>query len=156
MPKKPEIQYVGQFYIHGSEALAPALAPAKKKRPVQQAPVQEEPVAVHLDLLAVCATVVAVALLVLLAVGVKQYQNAYRQMDTMKNYVITLQNDQIALKQERSVSAAAENLEQKALGLGLVPKSEVQVVKITPVVPEIQREMSFWEELRWYFDGWFA
>ena len=44
---------------------------------------------------------------------------------------------------------------EQAIALGMVPKEQAEVMKIKPVVVQPEPEMTFLEELRWYFAGWF-
>ncbi len=64
MERKPDIQYVHQFYIHGSEAKVLELKPAKRQQKTKLPQALPQKVTqVRLDILSLCGIVVAVSLL---------------------------------------------------------------------------------------------
>ena len=156
MNRKPDIQYVGQFYVPGSEARVLELKPKKVRKKTELPEVSpNETITVSIDLVAVFGLVVAVAMLLMLAVGVRQYEDACRLHEEMTNQVIALQNKNIALEQEYLAKIDMNEVREQAIALGMVPKEQAEVMKIKPVVVQPEPEMTFLEELRWYFAGWF-
>ena len=73
MVQKPEIQYIGQFYVYGSEArqAAPKQSQRKSKYLLPEIRPQREQW-IYVDPVALCAMVVAVVMLVALALGALQ------------------------------------------------------------------------------------
>ena len=70
MAQKPEIQYVGQFYVHGSEARELARKNEKKKAKTQLPLHRFERVRkVHVDPLAIGSILMAAVLLVTMVMG---------------------------------------------------------------------------------------
>lgn len=156
MNQKPDIQYVGQFYVPGSEARVLELKPKKVRKKTELPEVSpNETITVSIDLVAVFGLVVAVAMLLMLAVGVRQYEDACRLHEEMTNQVIALQNRNIALEQEYLAKIDMNEVREQAIALGMVPKEQAEVMEIKPVVVQPEPEMTFLEELRWYFAGWF-
>ena len=73
MTEKPKIQYIGQFYVPGSEAQV--LAPKKKKKKAKtKLPIakQEQVKAIYIDPVALIGITVAVVMLAVMVVGALQ------------------------------------------------------------------------------------
>jgi len=157
MERKPDIQYVHQFYIHGSEAQVIELKPVKRqwKTKLPQA-VPQKVIQVRLDILSMCAIVVAVTMLVCMIVGMSQLKNWYQANQQMGQYVINLQNENIKLEQDYRNSYDLEDIREKALAIGLVPLDQVQTVAIQVVVPQPEPEPTFWESVEMFFEELFA
>lgn len=157
MERKPDIQYVHQFYIHGSEAQVIELKPVKRqwKTKLPQA-VPQKVIQVRLDILSMCAIVVAVTMLVCMMVGMSQLKNWYQANQQMEQYVINLQNENIKLEQDYRNSYDLEDIREKALAIGLVPLDQVQTVAIQVVVSQPEPEPTFWESVEMFFEELFA
>ena len=157
MTQKPKIQYIGQFYVHGSEAQA--LAPKdKKKKARTRLPLAklEKIEKVYVDPVALGGIVVAVVMLVVMVFGALQIQKDWEAYEVMSNYVSELNRKNAALEHTYRMGYDLEEVEAKALAIGLVPKDEVQTitVKITP--PETEPEETLWDDIVWFFKGLFA
>ena len=93
MVQKPEIQYIGQFYVYGSEAREAALAQSQRKSRYllpEIRPRQEQ--RIYVDPVALCALVVAVMMLAALALGAVQISESWREYDAMEQYLMDLKN----------------------------------------------------------------
>ena len=77
MAQKAEIQYVGQFYIYGSEAPQPKPQPKKPKlkRPKLHL---ERLQLIYVDPVAVCGVLMAIVMLSLLIVGAYRLRDRWR------------------------------------------------------------------------------
>ena len=84
MVRKPDIQYVGQFYIHGSEARK--LEPVQEKQPKTRLPLvpAEKVQLVYLDPVAITAIAAAVVLLVTMVAGILAVQNSWQEYEVME------------------------------------------------------------------------
>ena len=91
MERKPDIQYIGQFYIHGSEARELARQ-EQAKRAKTQLPLfrQQRIKKIVVDPVAVTGIVVAVMMMVVMIVGAISIHNAWTQHGRMAAYVQTL------------------------------------------------------------------
>lgn len=157
MVRKPDIQYITQFYSYGSEARAVEFAPARKKRKAalpKVRPVQK--LRLHVDVAAVCGILVAVTMLILMAVGVNQYMAACAEYQRVTDQVIVLQNTNVELQQKYIDSYDPVDYEIKARALGMIPRTEAEVVCFTPIEPVIEEEPTLWEDICWFFSGLFA
>ncbi len=127
MAQKHDILYVN-FYTDGSAArkIAPAF-PETQRKPK---PVRPKKIVLHLDPVAVLSLVVAVALLVMMAVGLTRFQQARAEAQRMESYVQQLTAEKEALEGEYAASVDLEEVEKTALALGMVPKEQVPSYEI--------------------------
>ena len=157
MVQKPDIQYVTQFYSYGSEAKVLELKPAKKKKkavlPVAR---PEQKIQIQVDLMAWGGILIALAMVILMAVSVNSYLNVCNEYRAMTNQVITLQNINVEKQLEYEKLYDLNDIEQKALALGMIPTEEAEVVTIAPVIPEPEMETPWWENISWFMKGLFA
>ena len=157
MVKKPEIQYIDKFYVHGSEARVLELKPKRHIiKTVLPLSAPDHTVKLVVDPVALCGIAVAVVMLVMLAMGTSRYVKVCRQYQDMMDYVVTVQNQNVALNQQYEDGYILEDIETQALALGMVPKTEVQVIHVDAQIPQREPEMTFWEEFRWLVEGLFA
>ena len=99
MTEKPKIQYIGQFYVPGSEAQV--LAPKKKKKKAKtKLPIakQEQVKAIYIDPVALIGITVAVVMLAVMVVGALQLRSDWAQYEQMSNYVSQLNRDNAELE----------------------------------------------------------
>ncbi len=157
MVRKPDIQYVGQFYTYGSEARQPAPQVTPEVHPSRLPNAQpKEKIKVYVDPVALCALVVAVAMLVLMAVSAQMVSRAYEEYQNMEGYVLELQDNNARLNHEYHNGYDLDYVEQTALALGMVPMDTVQTFQIQTAIPESEPEPTLWENIQWFLDGLFA
>ena len=157
MTRKPEIQYVGQFYIHGSEAKV--LAPEKEQKKAKTIlPLQylEKIEKIYIDPVALIGITVAVFMLVVMVLGVVQMQNAWAEYDRMERMLDGLQTQNMSLKQQYRSSYDLNDIREKAIALGMVPVEEVQHMTLNVTVPVQQPEPTWLENVVWFLEGLFA
>lgn len=154
MNQKPKIQYIGQFYVYGSEARA--LEPGQKKPRTKLPSARLETIEkIYIDPVAMVGIAVAVVMLVVMILGAVQLHEdwmAYQQMD---DYVTTLRARNAELTLSYRSSYDLEDIEMKALAMGLVPADQVENRTVTVTIPEIretvltwdQKVVRFWKEL---------
>ncbi len=157
MVRKPDIQYVHQFYVHGSEARVIELKPRRRViKTILPKVAPDKSIRIGVDPIALCGIVVAVAMLVLMLVGTVQYVQARNDYQAMANQVIELQNENVRLRQQYRSSYDLDAVAHMANSLGMIPVSEAQVMYINPVVPVREAEPTVWENIRWFMEGLFA
>lgn len=158
MARQPDIQYV-QFYTVGSAArkLEPVKRPAKNgaKLPKMKPRVDKRKV-IRLDPISVCAVFVAVGMLVAMAVGMLQYGQLVQQADAMESYAASLSAENAKLHAQYRSSYDLQDVEQKALAMGLVPESQLQHVRVKVEVPQPEAEPTAWQEFCQFFTEMFA
>ena len=126
MTEKPKIQYIGQFYVPGSEAQV--LAPKKKKKKAKtKLPIakQEQVKAIYIDPVALIGITVAVVMLAVMVVGALQLRSDWAQYEQMSNYVSRLNQNNAELERTYRDGYDLEDIRDKALALGMVPVEEV-------------------------------
>ena len=157
MNQKPKIQYVGQFYIHGSEArqlqLQEEKRQAKTKLPLARIQRIEK---VYVDPVALAGIAVAVVMLVTMVLGALRIQRDWEQYEQVSAYVSELKKENARKNHAYRLSYDLKDIESKALAMGLVPKSELQTATVVVTVPEPEPEMTRLEEIRFFLEGLFA
>lgn len=157
MNQKPKIQYVGQFYVHGSEArqleLQERKKQAKSKLPMERLRKVE---VVYLDPVAIFGITVALVMLAVMVLGVLQIRDDWQDYRTMSGYVSRLNSENAKLKEEYRSQYDLEDVRLKAEALGMVPRSELEVRTVFVTIPEPEPEMTWLEEVQWFLNGLLA
>lgn len=157
MVKKPEIQYIDKFYVHGSEARVLELKPRRGIiKTVLPLSVPDKTIKIGVDPVAICGIVVAVALLVALVMGTVQYVQTCREYRAMMDYVVTVQNENVELRESYRSQVDLEAVEQRALELGMIPIDRADKITIKVEYPVQEPEMTIWDEIEWFCKGLFA
>lgn len=153
MVRKPDVQYI-RCYTDGSsaKALAPSVAAPKTKLPKLRR--KMSPV-IRLDPLAYMGLVLSAVMLVLMLVSCFQLANIQKKTDQMVRYVDVLKEEHARLSDTYRKSYDLQDIEQKALAMGMVPMEQVQRIQVS-VSPEVQEpeapENSFWGVLTEVFE----
>ena len=157
MNQKPKIQYVGQFYVHGSEArqlqLQEEKRQARTKLPLARIQRIEK---VYVDPVALVGIVVAVVMLVTMVLGAVQIKRDWDQYERVSAYVSELKRENARLSHAYRLSYDLEDIKSKALAMGMVSKNELQTATVEVTVPEVPRELTRTEEVRLFLEGLFA
>lgn len=159
MARQPDIQYV-RFYTDGSAARKIELQPEKKKNaaPVPQRPRvrREQKLVVHVDPISMFAVLVAGVMLIAMAVGMLRLGAINAETTRMESYVTQLRAENTQLRTKYEAGYDLDDVEQKALEMGLVPIDQVEKVVIE--VPENieEPEPTFWESVGAFFSELFG
>ena len=157
MARKPEIQYIGQFYVHGSEAKQLEVKQTPKKAKVQRSQEVFQPVKnVYVDPVAICGMVVAVIMAVVLVFGAVQIGDAWDEYEVMAGYASDLRYRNIELTRQFHSKYNLEDIEIAALNLGMIPVEQAQTMSITVTMPEPEPQPTLWEDIVWFMKGLFA
>ena len=156
MAKKPEIQYVGQFYVYGSEAQV--VAPKKRKQFQLPKPrIELEKIEkIYVDPVALIGLAVAVVMLVCMVVGACQISSCWQEYEQMSHYLSELQRENARLEHSYHISYDLEDVEAKALAMGMVPVEEIPRMSVRVIVPTPEAEETAWDEFVWFMQGLFA
>ena len=148
MSQKPKIQYVGQFYIHGSEArqleLQEKKKQAKSKLPLERLRKIE---VVYLDPVAIFGIVTALVMLTVMILGVLQIRDDWKEYRVMSNYVSRLNSENAELQADYRSQYDLEDIRIKAQALGMVPKSDLEVRTVYVTIPQPEPEMTWLDEI---------
>ena len=157
MNQKPKIQYVGQFYVHGSEARALQLQEekrqAKTKLPLARIQKIEK---IYVDPVALAGIAVAVVMLVTMVLGAIQIKRDWDQYEQVSSYVSELKKENARKNHAYRLSYDLADIETKALAMGLVPRTELETVTVSVTVPEKVPQLTRMEEIRFFLEGLFA
>jgi len=157
MNQKPKIQYVGQFYVHGSEArqlqVQEEKRQAKTRLPLARIQAIEK---VYVDPVALTGIVVAVIMLVTMVLGAVQLKQDWDQYEQVSAYVSELKRENARMSHIYRSSYDLEDIKTKALSMGMIPKSEMQTMSVTVTVPVPEAEPTRMEEIRFFLEGLFA
>ncbi|HAL88291.1 MAG TPA: hypothetical protein DCO69_04065 [Clostridiales bacterium] len=157
MSQKPKIQYVGQFYIHGSEARQleqeARRKQAKSKLPMERLRNIRE---IYLDPVAIGGILTALVLLAVMIVGGLQLRDDWADYRVMDSYVSRLSSQNAKLVAEYRSQYDLEDVRGKAEALGLIPQEELETRSIYVTVPKPEPEPTWWENLQWFLEGLFA
>ena len=155
--QKPKIQYVGMFYVHGSEAKKlqeeQRRKEARTKLPLERLRKIE---AIYIDPVALISIAVAVLMLVTMVYGVLRITKDWTEYRQMSAYVSELNLENANLYQEYRENIDLEDVYTKAVALGMLPVEEVPTRTITVHVPEAPVEPTWMERTTAFFTGLFA
>ena len=154
MAYKPEIQYVGQFYVHGSEAKQ--VAP--KRKPQIQLP-KPQPVKfekIYVDPVALLGMVVAVVMLVAMVVGACQIHSSWQEYEEAVHSLSIIQREHARLEYNYNSAIDLEKVAAEAQAMGLVPLDQIPSMSVRVTIPTVEPEMTAWDEFVWFCKGLFA
>ena len=155
--QKPKIQYVGMFYVHGSEAKKlqeeQRRKEARTKLPLERLRKIE---AIYIDPVALISIAVAVLMLVTMVYGVLRITKDWTEYRQMSAYVSELNLENANLYQEYRENIDLEDVYTKAVALGMLPVEEVPTRTITVHVPEAPVEPTWMERTTAFFTRLFA
>lgn len=153
--QKPKIQYVGQFYIHGSEARK---LETQRRKPKTRLPVAglARSKKLSVEPVSLVGIVLAVVLMVAMVAGLFQLKSSWDAYQTMDEYLSSLNRQNAELSAQYREGYDLEEIRSKAVGLGLVPEEDVEAMTVYVTVPEPEKEETWIEYLVWFFKGLFA
>lgn len=158
MARGSEVRYI-QFYTDGSAArqMEPRQPKPRKKKIPKPRQHRQNVVLIRVDPLAVCAIVVAVSMLILMAVGSVQLIRANREKAALEDYIARLQEENEALEAEYRAGYDLEEVRAQAIAYGMVPVSQLETYTLRVEQPaEEVPELSFWEKVEAFFGSLFA
>lgn len=157
MIQKPKIQYVGQFYVHGSEAQVlerkKERRRAKTKLPLARIERIEK---IYVDPVALVGILVAFVMLFTMVAGVLRLQDDWAEYIQMSAYVSELKKENAELTKTYRDGYDLEEIRKRALALGLVPVEDTDTMTIHVTVPTPEPEPTLWENIVWFWEGLFA
>ena len=150
MVRKPDIEYIDKFYVHGTEAKIIEFAPNKTKAKTSlPKPLQEKKTCIVIDPLALCGIVVAVVMILVMAVGLLDFKAAVDQNAAVSQRLENLRNEHIMLEYQYHTSYDAAHVEETVVALGMIPAEKAPVVALEVNVPEQKPEYTAWGDFLW-------
>ena len=153
---KDNSRYI-QFYTPGTAAVKVQIQDEQKWAPLPE-PKPEKKILIPVDPVAILGFVVAVCMLVLMTFGINQLNYARREVATLEHYVAQLTAENHTLEATYSEGYSLNEIEQKALDMGLVPAEEIPQTQIYITMPQAQSSepASLWEQAAAFLTGLFA
>ena len=153
---KKENRYI-RFYTPGSVAVKVQVqhedtwAPLPEQKPQKKLIIPVDPVAI-------LGFAVAVCMLILMAVGITQLNQARREVVTLERYVAQLTAEKHELEEAYAEGYKLERVHQQALDMGMIPVEEVPVNQIYVTMPivEIVEEQTLWSRVTTFMTSLFA
>ena len=155
MAVKHDIQYVN-FYSSGSAARKIEPRPERKKQVKLPKPRKEQAILLRISPLAVAGTLICCVLLVMLVAGIVELGTQQRQTEALQWYVSQLQQENQVLTDTYHAGYDLNEIRDMALGMGMVPMSELPATKIDVTVPHIPVQPTAWENFWSFVVGLFA
>ena len=157
MNQKPKIQYVGQFYVYGSEAKALEQANQARK-PKTTLPVEklQKVEKIYVDPVALVAIAVSIIMLFSMIAGVQQLRRDWAEYEKVSAYVHGLREANHTKTEEFRALYSYSEIRVKAAGMGMIPKAEAEHMTVTVTAPEAQPEPTWVENVIWFVRGMFA
>ena len=157
MERKPDIQYIGQFYVYGSEAKQLEEQSEQKKRKIRLPLLKAEKIyRIQVDPVAICAILTAVVMLVVMVLGTLRMHQAWQQFGAVQEYRNQLKQTNIQLTNQYRKSIDLESIRQAALAMGMVETDQVETRYITVKIPQREPEPTSWENMCWFWQGLFG
>ena len=153
MAQNTQIQYI-RFYTDGSAAkkIAP-VTPFKTARLPKVN--RQKKLVLRIDPVAVTGIIVAIAMMIMMAVGLSQFVSAREQVQMMEQHLETLHNENEVLRNTYDAIDLTA-IEQTALALGMVPENQVQHITLKVPQEQIVEEPTQWETFVTFLTGLFA
>jgi len=154
MAYKPEIQYVGQFYVYGSEAKQ--VAPKRKPQFQLPKPKSVKIEKIYVDPVALLGIVAAVVMLVAMVIGACQIHSSWQEYEKTVHELSVLQREHARLEHNYNVNIDLEKVAAEAQNMGLVPLDQIPSMSVRVTMPVPEPEMTVWDEFVWFIQGLFA
>jgi hypothetical protein len=156
MAQKPKIQYIGQFYVHGSEARALALEEERRQAKARRLARLQQVELIYVDPVAVVSIVVSFIMLATMLTGALALKEDWAAYEEMATYVSYLNKENAKLEKEYREGYDLADIESKALALGLVPREQLENHTVTVTLPVEAPQISRVDQIRQYFEDMFA
>ena len=155
MAMQPEVRYINA-YVSGTAAYQPEKKPQKKQSVRLPKARKQQKLVIPVDMVAVCGILAAVILSIALVVGLTQMYQAQEEARALKDYAISLQEENQQLKDTYSSGYDLEEIREIALKMGMVPVEDVPHMQIQLTAPQQVQEPTAWESFWAFMVGMFA
>ena len=153
MDQKTKIQYVGQFYVYGTEALKPAVKEPKKAKTSLPKHMPLKNVTVRIDTVLILGIAAALVAAVVLISGFIQMQDGLKNYEMMNSYVSSLREENAKLAHDYRSSYDLEEIRTAAESRGMIPAEEAETMTIRLTMPEEKTEETWFGEAKWFLSG---
>ena len=155
MARQPEVRYIN-YYVSGTAAYQPEKKPQKKHSVRLPKVRKQQKLMIPVDMVAVCGILAAVILSIALLVGLTQMHQAQQEARALKDYAISLQEENQQLKDTYNSGYNLEEIRDIALKMGMVPVEDVPHMQIQLTAPQQVQQPTAWESFWAFMVGMFA
>ena len=157
MVRKPDIEYIDKFYVHGSEAQVIEFAPNKRTpKTTLPKPLREKKTSIEVDPVALCGLVVAVAMLIVMAVGMVDFKAACEENRIVSEHLQTLRDENVMKQYDYYTKLDLDYVEDAAKVMGMIPARQASTLAITVNVPAAKEAYTPWGDFLWSLSCLFA
>lgn len=157
MTLQPDILYVPYCYDGTAARKAePRRAPVQQVQRTQVNRRRRKKTVVRIDPVAVLATAVACIMLVCMAVGMMRLSEVDEKTAQYETYLNQLQTENVVLQEQYHANYDTEDVRQKALAMGMVPREQIPQVTLQVEAPAQEENPGFWEQVGTFLAGLFA
>ena len=155
MAMHTEVRYINA-YVSGTAAYQPEKKPQKKQSVRLPKVRKQQKLMIPVDMVAVCGILAAVILSIALLVGLTQMHQAQQEARALKDYAISLQEENQQLKDTYNSGYNLEEIRDIALKMGMVPVEDVPHMQIQLTAPQQVQQPTAWESFWAFMVGMFA
>ena len=155
MAMQPEVRYINA-YVSGTAACQPERKPQKKQSVRLPKARKQQKLVIPVDMVAVGSIIAALVLSIALVVGLTQMHQAQQEATALKDYAISLQEENQQLKDTYTSGYDLEEIRDIALKMGMVPVEDVPHMQIQLTAPQQVEEPTVWESFWAFMVGMFA
>lgn len=155
MAMQPVVRYINA-YVSGTAACQPEKSPQKKQTVRLPKARKQQKLVVPVDMVAVGGILVAAVLCVLLLVGLTRMTRAQAEAAAMKDYVVSLQEENQLLQDTYTSSYDPDEIRDIALKMGMVPVENVAHIQMQLTAPQQEQTPTAWESFWAFMAGLFA
>lgn len=155
MAMQPEVRYINA-YVSGTAACQPEKKPQKKQSVRLPKAKKRQKLVIPVDMVAVGGILAAVILSIALLVGLTQMHQAQQEARALKDYAISLQEENQQLQDTYTSGYNLEEIRDIALKMGMVPVEDVPHMQIQLTAPQQVQQPTAWESFWAFMVGLFA
>lgn len=152
---RTEIQYINA-YVSGNLATQPKKIPQKKASVQLPRARKRQKWLIPVDVVALGGILISLVLGIMMIVSLVQMNQAQQEAETMRQYALSLQQENQVLQDTYTAGYDMEEVQQIAHAMGMVPVEQVQHVQIQLQVPQAVETPSTWESFWAFVVGMFA
>lgn len=156
MAMQTEIQYVCYRY-DGTSALQPvAQTNAVARRDTHSVARPRKQKAKRINMVSVLAVVMMIVMLASIVVTLVRMDAMRTEEQLLQNYIVDLEADNVTLQEQYRAGYDLEDIRQKALAMGMVPKDQVEQIILPVQLPQQEQEQTVWDQIGIFLAGLFA
>lgn len=155
MAMQPEVRYINA-YVSGTAACQPEKKPQKKQSVRLPKAKKQQKLVIPVDMVAVGGILAAVILSIALLIGLTQMHQAQQEARALKDYAISLQEENQQLQDTYTSGYNLEEIRDIALKMGMVPVEDVPHMQIQLTAPQQVQQPTAWESFWAFMVGLFA